>query len=903
MKRSLLVSYFLILSFASVCLSRTPEPFDWRASSPKNYTAPQDTQSLQPSPAGNLLDSLLVEAQSVFFQKKYQTAIRKWRQFLALNTQADTLVISQTYINLGIAYTKVGDFNMAVDSFEKAHTLYVGAGQTTGAILSLRYLGNVYFQIDDFRNALKAYYRANEITNAIDDETYSASILGLIGNSHLKLGEFNRARQSFYRLMRLKQQSEDELVQGQIIAQIGVLNFYEGNLDSAEILFQRAIAIQEHYGYHAGLKISYLNLGLLHYGQNKLSPAMLNFKAALESQKRVDDLVSQPRTLLRISDVAYRRQRLVEASGWCQQALKIAEKLGDPAEQAECLRKMGLINFSWGRYYQAIDELDRALKLALSVDSPELIWKICFSMGIVREKQELYLEASEHFKQAISFIERTVYKRQIFKTLRDFDTAQDLIHDESNAYLKAIGTLIKLDSKFPEKGYLKQAFEISEQYGTRRIHNEMSGLLPEAPEPAVTAKILGIFGLQAQKSAFERMLQKEKILPEMQQSVWKMIRLREYISNVNQRIRKLEAELFRVHPDYRLLFVTPGATVDSLQKHLNHDQVLLKFQTLPDKLLVFILTKSQLKAREIYLPETKLVELVQVFHAAAKEATATFVNDKRDFANFNSSLEALADYLAPVIREESTESSELLIIPDQLLSLVPFANLNIGSESSPSLRLIQRNPIRMFNYGMHVLSAKRFTATKPLKILLLSSDDPDSTSEASTFQGGSRDAPIQLERFDWANSATHRLDSHIAQFNVPAQVDEKSVRDSYLEMPSPKESADYGRILLPQWYRIPIADSGLFILSSLNALRNDVQTDQDLLPFIECLKMMSAASGAVSLWRIPHQPQQLIYEVFYRELLNGKPPSQALRSAQLALMSDKRFSDPVFWSGFLVYGD
>jgi CHAT domain-containing protein len=38
-------------------------------------------------------------------------------------------------------------------------------------------------------------------------------------------------------------------------------------------------------------------------------------------------------------------------------------------------------------------------------------------------------------------------------------------------------------------------------------------------------------------------------------------------------------------------------------------------------------------------------------------------------------------------------------------------------------------------------------------------------------------------------------------------------------------------------------------------------------------------------------------------LEEGVEPAEALRRAQLAIANDRRWSDPYFWSGFVMIGD
>jgi CHAT domain-containing protein len=60
----------------------------------------------------------------------------------------------------------------------------------------------------------------------------------------------------------------------------------------------------------------------------------------------------------------------------------------------------------------------------------------------------------------------------------------------------------------------------------------------------------------------------------------------------------------------------------------------------------------------------------------------------------------------------------------------------------------------------------------------------------------------------------------------------------------------------------------------------------------------------VSLWSVDDRATAVLMERFYRGLLvEGLPPAEALRQAQLALWRDPRWSDPFYWAGFVIEGD
>jgi len=852
----------------------------------------------------SLLELLKYDAQSAFFQKKYQTAIRKWQQFLMLDKQRkDTLDIAQIYINIGLSYSRISDFSKAFDSYNQAQVLYEKMGYTTGIIHSLRYAASLYTQIADYGNALRKFLKAYELAPNAADSPFRSSIIAAIGNTYLKLNDFDRARHYFYQVLEIKRDKENLTGQGQVIAQLGVLNFYEGYFDSALIQFKHAIRIQEKIGDHFGLKTSYLNLGLLYYTRNQLKSAMTYFRKALASQKAVDDLESQPATLLRMSDISYHRQQFGQAFSWCSQALQKAKQLGNPLDQAESLRKMGLIKFTQNQFHDAMKYMESALALALDANSPEEIWKVYLGIGVIKEKQKLFLEASESFKHALSYIELTTPRRRLFSEPKEF------IHNKLDTYFKAINSLLQLHEKFPDQDYLTQAFETAERLSARRLHDALYRLFPKDQDRDIRENLTLIKALQLQKEAFEKILLNEKIKPTLSQNVWKMLSLRNYITKTQQNIHRLEQAVFKTHPDYRLLFTTPSAMLDSIRTHLAANQVLIKYQILPEKLLIFIVTARQIKYKDIGLSEPKFFEMLHEFRSALNLSTAFKalpIELKSERASHLAKLnQKFSDYLLAYVCDETTPEQELLIIPDQYLSFFPFVILTAPSSDGRPIYLLESRTIRFFNSGAHLLAAKKFNLRNSDHALILASNDTslqDDRNEGVNIANGLKKSAIACDIYDTDVSDWSRRAYKIIHVALSGEWQGESIENSYFKLAAKKTLRTQPEIFLSEWFGIRASDSAFVFLSSFNANLSERQTDQGLLSLIEVWKMMKAASILVSLWETPIESRKLLVSEFYKRLQSGQSPAQALCMAQLSMIKSKQFADPFYWAGFQVYG-
>ncbi|WDD36186.1 CHAT domain-containing protein (plasmid) [Nostoc sp. UHCC 0926] len=63
-----------------------------------------------------------------------------------------------------------------------------------------------------------------------------------------------------------------------------------------------------------------------------------------------------------------------------------------------------------------------------------------------------------------------------------------------------------------------------------------------------------------------------------------------------------------------------------------------------------------------------------------------------------------------------------------------------------------------------------------------------------------------------------------------------------------------------------------------------------------------ARSTVATLWRVDDKSTALLIKEFYKELKDGKTKAEALRLAQLSLLSNPDYSHPYYWAGFLLVG-
>jgi CHAT domain-containing protein len=116
-------------------------------------------------------------------------------------------------------------------------------------------------------------------------------------------------------------------------------------------------------------------------------------------------------------------------------------------------------------------------------------------------------------------------------------------------------------------------------------------------------------------------------------------------------------------------------------------------------------------------------------------------------------------------------------------------------------------------------------------------------------------------------------------------------------------AAQRGFLRLHDIYDLEL-NADLVVLSACeSALGRDVR-GEGLIGLTQGFLYAGARTVVASLWQVPDRATAELMVRFYEYLLQeGLRPAAALRKAQLASAADRRWSNPYFWSGFVLVGD
>jgi len=96
----------------------------------------------------------------------------------------------------------------------------------------------------------------------------------------------------------------------------------------------------------------------------------------------------------------------------------------------------------------------------------------------------------------------------------------------------------------------------------------------------------------------------------------------------------------------------------------------------------------------------------------------------------------------------------------------------------------------------------------------------------------------------------------------------------------------------------------LVMLSACETGLGKVKRGEGVIGLSQAFMYAGAPTVGVTLWSVADKPTAELMSDFYQRLLGPNPlPSDAMREAQLAMISGKKYSAPFYWAPFVLIGE
>jgi CHAT domain-containing protein len=146
-----------------------------------------------------------------------------------------------TLSNIGTAYSKVGQFQRALDYHFRVLEMRRSSNDRAGQAITLSNIGACYYSLGEKRKALSYYNEALTLMPVVKDDHYTATTLNHVGALYRTLGGYQEALSYFDRALRLRRAVGDQSGVAATLSHIARLEGQRGNLVEARMLIEEAL--------------------------------------------------------------------------------------------------------------------------------------------------------------------------------------------------------------------------------------------------------------------------------------------------------------------------------------------------------------------------------------------------------------------------------------------------------------------------------------------------------------------------------------------------------------------------------------------------------------------------------------------------------------------------------------
>lgn len=244
----------------------------------------------------------------------------------------------------------------------------------------------------------------------------------------------------------------------------------------------------------------------------------------------------------------------------------------------------------------------------------------------------------------------------------------------------------------------------------------------------------------------------------------------------------------------------------------------------------------------------------------------------------------------------------LVIVPDEVLRVVPFAALNDGTNFlisryataiAPSLKLVEPKPLAAAAGTALILGISQSVEgyvrlpNVQREVAAVHAIEGGDVLLNNAFTRSQFETELKSGRYNIVHIASH------GQFGSDPSRTFVLAYDGQLTMDALEADIKYG----------PSRENPLELLI-LSACETASGDDRAALGLAGVALKAGARSALATLWYINDVASGELVTDFYKALQSGQlSKAQALRAAQLALAADPRFAHPAYWAPFLLIGN
>ena len=360
-------------------------------------------------------DRLIQQGIQQYQTNQYPAAIESWEKALTIFQEiGDRPSEAKVLYNLGGVYENLGQHSKALEYYQQALPITREVNDRNGEGITLHGFGFVHWNQGQYPQALEYYQQALPIFQEVKNRSWEGFTFNNIGAVYDKLGNYAKALEYYQKALPIKRELRDLAGEGNILNNIGLVYRNLGQYPDALDSFQQALAIIEKAVDRLVEGRILNNMGGVYHSQGQYSQALKYYQQALTIFQELPDRTGEGITRSNMGEIYQELGQYPDALKYYQQALAILQEVGDRAGEGKTLNNIGLVYRSQEQYPKALEKALEYYKQALTIfqELPDRTGegKTLNNIGAVYGNMRDYPKALEYYQQALT-IEREMNDR------------------------------------------------------------------------------------------------------------------------------------------------------------------------------------------------------------------------------------------------------------------------------------------------------------------------------------------------------------------------------------------------------------------------------------------------------------------------------------------------------------
>lgn len=858
---------------------------------------------------------------------------------------------SKCLFNLGIAYSKLGDFGRMEEYTLKSLEIEKELHGNNSSLLLSGYsaLVNAYYGLNEYNKAIIYGNKALSLNGVLIEnyKTEMAILYSNIGVCHARLSDYSKAvlylekAESIYDEFSLP---EDE-------SYINLLNslaanyFFLGLHEKSDEYFKKGI--EKIGSSNSVLSLNFLNSFAIVLGNaGKVSKGEDLIVGSLEKARRFYgpesrdyiEVLKNYAEYLRTYNIDLKKSlRLYEQCisylntheddftlkepvllGY---ALALSEN-GEPSRGLELIQKLLFADISGKTGYSSTENPEIALiePVQRSINVLKAKYTILWDIYSRNQKIDYLLAASETSELIIALIEKV-------RINISEDESRLVLGDRyRDSYLYTIRDFDICYKNTGNKLYLEKAFEYAEK-------SKVAGLLASTRELKATQFHIpdGIaeleLRLKTEISFYEARISEENLKRPPDPSLiseWKG-----FVLSATQKRDSLITLIEKQFPEYYLIkynteVIKPADIPGVAGRNTNY----LNYVVSDSVLYIFLANRKNMQLITLPVDSGFFNDIRQFRNLLSMPSD----NAKSNFVQYNKAGSNLYKVIIEPVRKYLI-SNKLLISPDNILSYIPFEAIPVRQFPGENV-LFSEIPYLMNDFSI----SYTYSATLLAESLKKDYSLTNSLIAFAPVYSGTIDVDSLLNIRQTRVSTLHDLQfarteaeyvtaltggklyinngaresvfkAEAAKYDIIHLAMHTVLNDQYpmyskMLFSQEKDSVEDGNLNTYEVYGVPL-NAKMVILSSCNTGTGVLHSGEGILSLARGFVYSGSQSVVMSMWEIEDRSGADIVKSYYKYLKKGATKSNALRKARISYLrnADMLRSHPYFWSALVIYGN